>query len=259
MQLNKYRTVLWLSGAMIVALFVLFQNIWKVSETQNLKIYYRPFSYAEKHLAQAQTSYENSFVAAEQFLSKINKTPKVKVYLYDNLKNKGFAKVEKREVHFRYGKVFRLTSVHEFLHIFLYELNPNVPLRFEEGVCRIREGKSKKFKGQIYQILYYQLVKLTSSDRWVVEEVFQNKYKDDDEGNIAAAFALFAMQSLGEKTFWTMYQELDQKNWQQLLGKYFGKSIDAINVEFNHYVNQIPDPPEAFKYKFSPKTAYLHQ
>ncbi len=259
MQLNKKQIILWSSGLTIIVLFMIVINIWKTAETQHLVLYYRPFSYAEKNLSQAISSYENSFLLAEQFLPKINKIPKVKVYLHGHLKNKGYAKAAEREVHFRYDEVFRLTSVHEFLHIFLYELNSKVPLRFEEGVCRIKEGKSKKFKGQVYQIIYYQLVKLTSPDRWIVEEVFQDHYKDDDEGNIAAAFALFAMKSLGEKTFWSFYQELDKKNWEQLLTKYFGKSLADINIEFKNFVNKIPDPPEAFKYKFSPKTAHLHE
>jgi len=213
-QFNKYRIKLWTFGLFLVLLSGCGTNNWKVAETPNLSIYYKPGSYAEKNLTTVKRVYEESFRLAEQFLPKINRTPKVKVYLYEKLKNKGYSKVKEREVHFRYGEIFRLTSVHEFLHIFLYELNPEVPLRFEEGVCRIKEGKRKKFKGNVYQILYYQLVKLTSPDRWTVKEVFQNRYKDDNEGNISAAFAVFALQELGKQQFWAFYQQLDQDNWQ---------------------------------------------
>jgi len=232
---------------------------WELEETPNLSIYYKPGSYAARNLAAAKKAYENSFAVAEQFLPRINKLPKVKVYLYDTLKAKGFSKVKEREVHYRYSEEFRLTSVHEFLHIFLYELNPKAPLRVEEGLCRIKEGKAKKFKGQHYHIMYYQLVKLTPPERWKLDEVFQDHYQDDDEGNIAAAFVLFALQRLGEKRFWAFYKELDKTNGQALLKKYFAKDLTDVEREFAVFVRAIPDPPEAFKYKFSPETAYLHQ
>ena len=232
---------------------------WKVEETPDLLIYYRPGSYAEQHIAQARSDYEHSFQLAAQLLPTVKRTPKIKVYLYDNLKNKGFSKVKEREVHYRYGEVFRLTSSHEFLHILLYELNPKAPLRVEEGVCRINEGKRKKFKGQFYEIMYYQLVKLTSPDRWNVQEVFRDAYDNDDEGNIAAAFILFAIRELGEQRFWPFYEQLREDNWRPLLEQTFGKDVPAINRDFAAFVNTIPDPPEAFKYKYSAATAHLHQ
>ncbi len=232
---------------------------WKVAETQDLLIYYKPGSYAEKHLSEAEADYEGSFQLAEQFMPALKKTPKVKVYLYDTLKNKGFSRVRDREVHYRYGEVFRLTSAHEFLHIFLYELNPKAPIRIEEGACRIQEGKRKKFKGKIYQIMYYQLVKLSPPDRWTLQEAFRNEYKNDDEGNIAAAFVLFAMKELGPRQFWSFYEQLEPDNWQPLVKKFFGKDAETINKDFAVFVQNIPDPPEAFRYKYSPATAYLHQ
>lgn len=232
---------------------------WKSVHTQNTEIFYKPGSYAQKHIQKAKQQYEYAVQDAVQFLPQINLTPKVKVYLYEKLKSKGFAKPEMREVHFRYGEEFRLTSSHEFLHIFLYEYNKKAPLRFEEGVCRIREGKRKKFKGKMHQILYYQLVKFSPKENWKAELVFKDHYKTDDEGNIAAAFALFTQQELGMSKFWKFYQELTKKNWRQKLQEYFGKSISQIDQDFVVFVKSIPDPPEAFKFKFSPETAHLHK
>ena len=259
MRENKYRIKLWAMGLfMILTAGCGFQN-WEVEETNNLLIHFKPGSYAERNLDAAKKAYENSFAVAEQFLPRINKLPKIKVYLYDTLKAKGFSKVKEREVHYRYSEEFRLTSVHEFLHIFLYELNAKAPLRVEEGVCRIKEGKAKKFKGQHYHIMYYQLVKLIPPERWRLDEVFQDQYKDDDEGNIAAAFVLYALHQLGQERFWAFYQELDKTNWQKILPTYFRKDIGSIEREFRAFVRTIPDPPEAFRVKFSPETAYLHQ
>src|SRR5262245_2023901 len=256
---NERRIGLWTTGLLLILTTGCDMQNWKTEETNNLDIYYKPGSYAEQNLEAAKKAYENSFAVAEQFLPTINKLPKVKVFLYDTLKAKGFSKVKEREVHYRYSEEFRLTSVHEFLHIFLYELNPNVPLRFEEGVCRIREGKAKKFKGQHYHIMYYQLVKLTPPERWKVDEVFQDNYQDDDEGNIAAAFALFATRRIGEERFWKFYRELDKTNYKVQLKKYFGKDPAALDPEFATFIHAIPDPPEAFRYKFSPETAELHR
>ena len=259
MKNRKYKIEVWSSGLFLILLSGCGMNNWKIEETPNLSIYYKSGSYAEKNLATAKRVYENSFQLAEQFLPKINKWPKVKIYLYDKLKNKGYSKVTEREVHYRYSEEFRLTSMHEFLHIFLHELNPNAPLRLEEGVCRLKEGKRKKFKGQFYQIMYYQLVKFVPKERWTVEEIFQDHYKNDDEGNIAAAFIVFALQKLKESQFWSFYQQLSKDNWKVMLKQYFKKDIAVIDQEFMAFVHTITDPPEAFKHKYSPKTAHLHK
>ncbi len=256
---DRYRARLPLAIFLLIAFLGCGNTRWKVAETPDLLIYYRPGSYAEKHIEQAKTDYEASFQLAEQFLPRVKKTPKVKVYLYDELKDKGYARVQEREVHYRYGEVFRLTSVHELLHIFLYEINPSAPIRLEEGICRINEGKRKKFKGQVYDIKYYQLVKLTSPDRWKAGEAFADEYKDDDQGNIAAAFALFAIKELGEKRFWAFYEQVREDNWRPLLEQYFGKKEAMIDQDLKAFIQAIPDPPEAFKFKFSPATAHLHQ
>lgn len=257
MKPTLHRKVIWSIGLFMVVMSGCSMNNWEVTETQNLSIYYKKGSYAHKNIQEAKRIYENSFTVAEHFLPSINKYPKIKVFLYENLKTKGFSKVKDREVHYRYSEEFRLTSVHEMLHVFLYELNPQAPLRVEEGICRIKEGKRKKFKGQYYQIMYYQLVKFVAEERWTLDEVFQDKYKDDDEGNIAAAFVMYAINELGEKGFWDFYQELDKDNWKEKLKKYFGKDVSVIDQEFKAYVKIIPDPPEAFKFKFSKKTAHL--
>jgi hypothetical protein len=232
---------------------------WKTAETKNLTIYYKPGSYAEQHLSEAKQVYEGSFLAAEQFLPKINKEPKLKVYLYDLLESKGYSLPSKREVHYRYTAEFRLTSVHEMMHIFLFELNPNAPLRLEEGLCRLQEGKRKKFQGQYYEIKYFQLVKLTPENQWTLDEVFQDRYENDDQGNIAAAFIVFAFKELGEEKFWSFYEQVNMKNCDTRLTQYFAKDRPTIEREFKAFVNTIPDPPDAFRYKYSPETAHLHQ
>ncbi|MBU0467964.1 MAG: hypothetical protein KKD07_10600 [Candidatus Omnitrophica bacterium] len=259
MKPTLHRKLIWSIGLFMVVMSGCSMNNWEVTETQNLSIHYKKGSYADRNIQEAKRVYENSFMVAEQFLPSINKYPKVKVFLYEKLKNKGFSKVKDREVHYRYSEEFRLTSVHEMLHVFLYELNSQAPLRVEEGVCRIKEGKRKKFKGQYYQIMYYQLVKLVPEERWTLDEVFQDKYKDDDEGNIAAAFMMYAINKIGEKRFWDFYQGLDKNNWQAMLKQCFGQEASVIDKEFKAFVKTIPDPPEAFKYKYSKKTAYLHK
>lgn len=222
-------------------------NPWKVAETPHLSIYYKSGSYAEKHLEQAKIEYENSFQLATQLVPRIKTAPKVKVYLYDELKSKGFAYVTKYEVHYLYGEAFRLTSLHEFLHVFLYEINPKAPLRLDEGICRVWEERRKQFNGTDHQVPLYQLAKLAPQDLWTVHEVFQNKYKNDVEGNVAAAFVFYAMQELGEQSFWAFYREFNQHNWQAVVVKYFGKSLEMIDQEFKSFVQNIPDPPEAFR------------
>ncbi|HBG62595.1 MAG: hypothetical protein A2Y03_00250 [Omnitrophica WOR_2 bacterium GWF2_38_59] len=259
MKPTLHRKLIWSIGLFIVVMSGCSMNNWEVAETQNLSIYYKKGSYADRNIEEAKRIYEYSFNVAEQYLPRINKVPKLKVFLYEKLRNKGFSRVNDREVHYRFSEEFRLTSVHEMMHVFLYELNPDAPLRVEEGICRIKEGKRKRFKGNDYQIMYYQLVKLVSEERWSLNEVFQDKYKDDDEGNIAAAFIMYATNKLGEPKFWEFYQELDKDNWAGLLKKYFGQDIPVIDQEFKAYVKTIPDPPEAFKFKFSRKTAHLHK
>ena len=174
-------------------------------------------------------------------------------------KAKVFLGLKKREVHYRFSEDFRLTSAHEFLHIFLYELNPNVPLRLEEGVCRINEGKRKNFKGKDYQIMYYQLVKFVPEERWGVQEVFLDYYTGDNEGNVAAAFVLYAMEELGIEKFWDFYLELNKENWKVMLKKHFRKDLATIEGEFQAFVRTIPDPPEAFNFKNSPESEPRHK
>jgi len=247
-----------LTGALLIQAGCGFHP-WKKVETRHLVIHYKPGTYAEQNLQEAKKVYEHSFISAEQFLPRINKTAKLNIFLHENLKAKGYSNVDKREVHYRYSEEFRLTSKHEMLHVFLYELNPNAPLRLEEGVCRLSERKRKKFKGQFYDIRYYQLVKFVSEERWKLAEVFVNQYKDDDEGNIAAAFTAYSMNKMGPEKFWAFYQKLDKENWREHLRLAFGLPLEQIDREFKLYVQKIPDPPEAFKVKFSPKTAHLHQ
>ena len=259
MLLKMNRRRMWSLGILIVFLSGCSNNNWKVFESTDYDIYYKAGTYAEAHLEDARRSYDNSMKLAEHVLPRINKRPKVKVYLHEGLKHKGYAKVKEREVHFRYDAEFRLTSVHEFLHIFLYEINPNVPVRFEEGYCRIRERKRKRFAGKDHDILYYQLIKFSDPARWTIHDVFKDDYNSDDDGNIAAAFVVYMITSIGEQKFWDFYEQLDKKNWRELCERYFGKPVAQIDQGFKAFVQTIPDPPEAFKHKYSPQNKHLHK
>ncbi len=253
------RKRVWSIGLILVFLSGCSKAGWKVEEAEDFDLYYKPGTYAEAHLDDALKSYTNAMKLVEHVLPAINKTPKVKVYLHEGLKHKGYAKVEKREVHFRYDADFRLTSSHEFLHIFLYELNPHVPIRFEEGYCRIRERKRKRFQGQDHDILYYQLVKFVDPSRWTIEEVFHDNYKDDDDGNIAAAYVVYMMTTLGEPRFWQFYRGLDKRNWRALTERYFGQDLKTVDQGFKAFVQSIPNPPDAFRHKYSAENEHLHK
>lgn len=216
---------------------------WQSVETDQLILHYRAGSYAERNLEQAVAVYEDSLQAARRLLPQVRLKGKVKVYLHDHLDKLGFTLADRREVHFRYDEEFRLTSMHEFLHIFLHRLNPKAPLRFEEGVCRMHEARTVRDGNRRVQVPLVQLGKRAAPETWRLTEIFQDFYDTDDQGNLAAAFAAFAMQEHGEERFWTFYGDLRKDVWQKPLEVYFGQDAPTIESRFVAYMERIPNPP----------------
>ncbi len=216
---------------------------WQRTETEHLILHYKSGSFGERNLNQAIREYEDSYMAARRLLPQVRHNGKIKVYLHEGLDRMGFTRAASREVHFRYDAEFRLTSMHEFLHIFLKKLNPDAPLRFEEGVCRVHEIRGVRDGNRIVQVPLVQLAKRASPDTWRLSEVFKDDYETDNEGNLAAAFAAFAMQEHSEVKFWNFYADLQRGDWLKPLEEYFGQDAQVIENRFVSFMKRIPDPP----------------
>ena len=218
---------------------------WQSVETDRLIIHYKKDSFAEKNLAEVVADYEDSIRAAERLLPQVRLEGKVKVYLHEHLEKLGYARAAAREVHFRYDREFRLTSMHEFLHIFLHRLNPQVPLRFDEGVCRVHEVRTVRAGSGAVQVPLVQLGKRAAPSMWRLDQIFLDHYSSDEEGNLAAAFVAFAMQEHGEGPFWNFYGSLRKREWRPAIENYFGQDIHTVEARFVNFMKRIPDPPGA--------------
>ena len=216
---------------------------WLVKETPNLILHYQPRSYAARNLNKAAAEYERSYRQAASIIP-IDKTkPKLDVYLHDSLKAAGHANRNNRSSHYVYARRFQLTSAHEMMHHFLYEMNPNVPIRVEEGVCRLFEDRVILTS----RVKLFQLAKAAPRRLLDVREVFKDGYKTDIEGNVAAAFAQFFVTKLGWQKFWAFYRRLDKRQWEVQLQRAFGKNIAAINRDFVIFVRGLKSPPAVFR------------
>lgn len=219
------------------------QNGWRSTETDHLILYFQPDSFAERALDQAVTEYEDSYQAARRLLPQVELEGKIKVYLHEGLGRMGFTRAAVREVHFRYDAQFRLTSMHEFLHVLLYQFNRRAPLRFEEGVCRVHEVRSVRDGDRTVPVPLVRLAKRMPAELWRVKEVFRDAYETDGEGNLAAAFAAFAIQEHGMDRFWEFYAQLREGAWQKPLEEYFDSDLASVEKRFIGYMNRLPDPP----------------
>ncbi len=215
---------------------------WLTTETAHLVLHYQPGSYAAKNIKRAAAEYERSHQYAVQSLPFVNTQTKLDVYLHDSLTAAGHANRNNRSSHYVYSRLFRLTSPHEMLHHFLYELNPQVPLRVEEGLCRFFE--SRVVLGNSVRL--YELARLTPQRSWNVYEVFQDHYQTDGEGNVSAAFSAFLVQVLGPNQFWSFYENLDKTRWEAQLQRALSKSTAEINRDFQDFILGLKQPPAIF-------------
>lgn len=215
---------------------------WLTQETTHLILHYQPGSFAAANLQKAISAYESSYRYAVKVLPFVNNRAKLDVYLHDSLSAAGHANRENRSSHYVYSKRFTLTSPHEMMHHFLYEMNPNVPLRFEEGVARLFEVRTT-LTGRKH---LFQLARLSPQHLLDVREVFKDDYKTDVEGNVAAAFSAFLVDKMGWQAFWKFYNGLDKTRWGLQLEAIFKEDMSAINQEFRTFVRGLNNPPALF-------------
>ncbi len=212
--------------------------LWKKQQLQNFTIYYKPDSYAQNHLQEAMNLYEKSYQHAFAFVPE-SKHKNIKLYLYDELELLGFSRYDDQSVHYVFSEKFQLISSHEFMHLFLKDFNPKAPVRLEEGLCRVNEARSHAVNGEVKVIPLYVMGKLSPQIQWHLQYVFLDHYQNDQEGNLAAAFVNFYLDSWGQASFWSFYRDVTMDNWQALLEKRTQVSIEKIDNDFADFVSQL--------------------
>ena len=216
---------------------------WLTKETPNLILHYQPRSYAASRINIAAAEYERSYRQAVSIIPVDKTKPKLDVYLHDSLKAAGHANRNNRSSHYVYSRRFQLTSAHEMMHLFLYEMNSNVPIRLEEGTCRLFESRVMFTS----RVRLFQLAKLAPPRSWDVREVFKDGYRTDAEGNVAAAFAQFFISTRGWQQYWAFYRTLDKRTWEAQLQRAFGQNTAAINRDFKVFIRGMKSPSALFR------------
>lgn len=235
--------ILFLAGCAAAPILTEDSTAWLTKETPNLILHYQPRSYAASRIDRAAAEYERSYRQAVSIIPVDKSKPKLDVYLHDSLKAAGHANRNNRSSHYVYARRFQLTSAHEMMHHFLYEMNPNVPLRLEEGTCRLFESRVMLTQ----RVRLFQLAKFAHPRSWDVREVFKDGYRTDEEGNVAAAFAQFFVSTLGWERYWTFYRSLDKRQWERQLQLTFGKNTAAINRDFQNFIRGMKSPSALFR------------
>jgi hypothetical protein len=171
---------------------------------------------------------------------------KLQVYLHDKMTHAGHASRRDKRVHYVYSEQFQLTSAHEMMHVMLNGLNPRVPLRFEEGVCRVYESRMLTLGELTGTTTLYQLAKFAPTSTLTANEVFQNSYNSDEQGNVAAAFVAFLMNTVGEQQFWVFYRHVAQDAWRTQLNELLDMDPVETDLAFRRFVQNLMDPPPPF-------------
>jgi len=223
--------------------------VWESRECSHFTVLYEPESYAAAHLEQAISEYEQAFEFAVSVLPSGTSEWKFKLYLHSGLAEAGHANRSDRSVHYLYSERGRLTSAHEMMHHLLYELNPGMPLRFEEGVCRLFEMRSfTSREGTTSSCSLVQLAKLAPPGLLQASEVFQDRYRSDEEGNCAAAFAAYLLKRLGKDPFWEFYRQATPASVADQLPRLLKKPAKDLDSEVVAFVKGLEDPPAVFRF-----------
>ncbi|MBI4245283.1 MAG: hypothetical protein HY606_14430 [Planctomycetes bacterium] len=221
---------------------------WLTVETKHLYIHYKKGTHAEENIKTAENEYENTYEWIKKTVPFKLSSKKIHCYLHEKLDKWGYAERAKRSVHYVYSKDMKLTSGHEMMHIYLSEFNEDMPQRFEEGLCRSYEVRSKRGKdGKIYSCELYRLSKLMPLKKLTTKEVFSDWYETDGEGNTAAAYVYFLKNLIGEKKFWEFYEKVDKDNFETKLRDFTNLTSAELDKKFATFINGLKDPPEAFK------------
>jgi len=227
------------------------ENKWLKKETAHFIVYYKPESYAARNIERACHECELNYSKMRKDIPIETKGEftKIRLFLHEQQQeNKlGWAHPKRREIHHMYSQTERISSAHEMMHVYLRDINPNVPLRFEEGVCRYFEKQRITLDSETASCQFYRLAKLEPQSTLSMREVFSQTYETKGQACVAAAFVSFLMKRLGSEKFWDVYTNLTGKNYNYLLQRELNMKDKQINAEFRKYVASLKDPPALFK------------
>lgn len=209
---------------------------WKSVETKHFTLYYRTNTHAARRIREAAQQFDQIYEQEASFAPAVTLPRKPKLYLHEQLSLWGYAEIERLTLHSIYNEDQQLVSGHELMHLFLDRINPDAPMRYEEGICRMFEAREVPYRGRTYLVSLYKLARLTAPAGWTIRNVFQPAYNTDDEGNLAAAFAMMTLQRFGRDKFWQFHRELTETNWPEVLSRFYGQSLDEIDRDFHDFV-----------------------
>lgn len=207
---------------------------WRLAETEHLRIHYRPGSVAAQELSRVKQIYERTYVAARQFLPADVTPPRLDIYLYDELTERGYADPERLTVHLMYGPRYRLTSVHEFLVVMFVPLHPDVPPGIAQGLyqsqSKLRRAMQRRLEDRTED----------PARRWPpvadIARLVKNPPAGTEETVLAGALVRFLLAELGETEFWNWYRETTTENWEQTLTRYLDRDISTTATDLRRYI-----------------------